>query len=177
MNMSKKIKKIIYLFITLFIIFLIAIIICLLMLKYEVEGENNMPFELSQIVVVSTAEGIEKEGDSTWNLDLIQNNDLYIHIEKNKEYKQTEIIKNVIINNFKINNQPEKGKIVIYRPSNNESKTYEYKDEYIIKDNLTYKGEENTNLKELNLANQGGVISFRCSNKDLRNILIRRYRN
>lgn len=58
---NKKLKKIVHLFIVLFIIVLIITIIGLLMLKYEVEGENNMPFELSQLVVVSTAEGIETE--------------------------------------------------------------------------------------------------------------------
>lgn len=59
--LNKKLKKIVRLFIILFIIILIITIIGLLMLKYEVEGENNMPFELSQLVVVSTAEGIETE--------------------------------------------------------------------------------------------------------------------
>lgn len=60
-DFNKKVKRIIYFFIAVFVIALIVTIICLLMLKYEVEGENNMPFELSQIVVVSSAEGITAE--------------------------------------------------------------------------------------------------------------------
>ena len=56
-------------------------------------------------------------------------------------------------------------------------KTYEYKEEYIVSDSLTYKGEETTNLKELNLANQGGVISLRYTIENLRNIFIRGCRN
>lgn len=172
--LNKKLKKIIYFFIVIFIIFLIITIISLLMLKYQVEGENNMPFELSQIIIVSTAEGIEQEGEKTWNFSLIQNNDIYIHIKKNKNYKQTEIIKNIIIDNFKINNEPAKGNIVIYKPSNNEGKIFEYNDEYIINDNLTYTGEESTDIKKSSIANQGGTIAFRCSNKDLRKLCIRR---
>lgn len=143
------------------------------MLKYEVEGENNMPFELSQIIVVSTAEGRETEGENTWNLEIAQNNDIYIHIGKNKNYRETEVIKNIIIDNFEINEKPAKGKIELYRPSNSEEKIYEYEDKYKIDDRLIYKGEENNNLKELSIANQGGIIAFRCSNKDLRKISIR----
>ena len=36
---------------------LIVVIIALLILKYEVEGEKNMPFRISKIIVVSSAEG------------------------------------------------------------------------------------------------------------------------
>lgn len=60
-DFNKKVKKIIYFFTAIFVIALIVTIICLLMLKYEVEGEDNMPFELSQIVVVSSAEGVFTE--------------------------------------------------------------------------------------------------------------------
>lgn len=29
------------------------------MIKYEVEGETNMPFKLSKVIVVGTVEGVE----------------------------------------------------------------------------------------------------------------------
>lgn len=173
-DFQKKFRKIINFFIAVFIIALVITIICLIMLKYEVEGENNMPFELSQIVTVSTAEGISTEGEATWNFDLVQNNDVYLHISKNKNYKQTEIIKNVTVNNLKINNAPQKGEIVIYRPSKDENKTYEYSNEYIVKDSLVYQGSEKSNLKELQISNQGGVITLRFCNNNLRKIFIRR---
>ncbi len=176
-DFNTKLKKIIRFFIVIFILVLIVTIICLLMLKYEVEGEDNMPFELSQIVVVSTAEGIDTEGESTWNFELVQNNDIYIQISKNKNYKQTEIIKNIIIDNFTINKAPAEGEIVIYRPSASENKTYEYLEEYIVEDSLTYQGEESTSLTALTVANQGGVISLRYTIQNLRNILIRRRRD
>ncbi len=168
-----KLKKIVYFFISVFIIALIAIIICLLMLKYEVEGENNMPFELSQMVVVSTAEGIEKDGESTWNFDLVQNNDIYLHISKNKNYTKEELIKGIKLDNFSINKSPAKGEIVLYRPSNSEDKVFEYKDEYKIKDDLFFLGTESTNLKQLEVANQGAVITFRCTNQNLRRVQLK----
>ena len=78
------------------------------MLKYAVEGENNMPFELSQLIVVSTAEGVENnKNENIWNFDLMQNNDVYLYIGKNKSYKETEIIKNITLSNFKTDNGPE----------------------------------------------------------------------
>ncbi len=172
-DFQKRFRKIINFFIAVFVVALIAIIICLIMLKYEVEGENNMPFELSQIVTVSTAEGISAEGEATWNFELVQNNDIYIHISKNKNYRETEIIKNITINNLKINNAPRQGNVVIYRPSKDENKTFEYLDEYIVNDSLVYKGDDGTNIKDLQISNQGGVISLRVSNKDLREIFIR----
>ncbi len=129
-----------------------------------------MPFELSQLVIVSTAEGREAEGENTWNFEIVQNNDVYIHIGKNKDYRETKVIKNIIIDNFEINEKPIKGKIEIYRPSESEEKIYEYEDKYKINDRLIYKGEENNNLKELSIANQGGIIAFRYSNEKLRKI-------
>lgn len=140
------------------------------MLKYEVEGENNMPFELSQIVIVSTAEGLHTDGENTWNLNLVQNNDIYLHISKNKNYREKEIIKNIVLDNFKINKEPQKGKVVIYRPSKDENKYFEYSDEYIVNESLVYVGSEEENVKELQIANQGGVIWVRYSTDDLRNV-------
>lgn len=168
MELEPKIKKIIHFFIVTFIITLVIIIVCLLMLKYAVEGEDNMPFELSQLVVVSTAEGIDKgEGENTWNFNLVQNNDIYINIAKNKNYKETEIIKKIIINNFKIEEAPKTGKLIIYRQSEDENKIFEYDEKYLINDELVYNGSEYKNEKNLEIANQGGIILFRVCNSEI----------
>lgn len=106
-------------------------------------------------------------------MNLIQNNDIYIYIAKNKSYKETEIIRNIILDNFVINSTPQKGNIVIYRPSSSEEENYEYSEEYIVEDSLIYEGDESASFKELKVSNQGGVISFRYVNENLRNILIR----
>ena len=40
----------------------------------------------------------------------MQNNDVYLYIGKNKSYKETEIIKRIIINNIKVEEGPQKRK-------------------------------------------------------------------
>ncbi|MCI8392556.1 MAG: hypothetical protein HFJ23_01485 [Clostridia bacterium] len=110
-DLGTKFKKTIRFSVVVVILALIITVICLLMLKYAVEGENNMPFELSQLIVVSTAEGVENnQNENIWNFDLMQNNDVYLYIGKNKSYKETEIIKRIIINNIKVEEGPQKRK-------------------------------------------------------------------
>lgn len=172
-EIGPKLKNVIHFVIVVMILMLVITIVCLLMLKYAVEGEASMPFELSKLIVVSTAEGIDKEEkESNWNFDLVQNNDMYIYVSKNKNYKETEIIKNISINNFKIENGPKKGKIVIYRPSKSEDKLYEYLEEYIVDNEITYTGAEKANAKNLEIANQGGIILLRFCNNEIRRIFI-----
>lgn len=103
----------------------------------------------------------------------MQNNDVYIYLSKNKNYEETEIIKSITLNNFKTENGPQIGNIQIYRPSENQDLTYEYKDEYIADNEIVYKGSEASNVKKLEVANQGGVVLFRLCNKNIRKIFIR----
>lgn len=115
-----------------------------------------------------------QSGENTWNFDLVQNNDIYLSIQKNKNYKETEIIKKVTLNNFRIENGPNIGTLKVYRPSKLEDKVYEYSDEYVIDNELIYMGAESTNAKNLEIANQGGKIMFRLCNKELRKMWSRR---
>ena len=71
-------------------------------IKYSIEGETDMAFNLSKITIVSTAEGIEKEGTEKWNLGLFQNNDIYISIEKNENNNKEEIIQNITISEIQV---------------------------------------------------------------------------
>lgn len=167
-NVNKNIKRLIKIAVTLFIVILILIIVVLLILKYQVEGEKNMPFQLSKIMIISTAEGVSKEENKiSWNLDIMQNNDIYIEITKNKNYKDTEIIDKITIDNFKMLSTPEIGEFTIYRPTTNENKTYEYLDDFIVNDKLEYIGSTQSNIKNLELANQGGMILYRYSLKNV----------
>ena len=91
-------NRFIKMFIVLFVIAIIAITVISIIVKYQVEGETNMPFEISKIMVISTAGGIQKEQtENKWDLDLIQSNDVYIDIIKNKNYNKEEIIDKIII--------------------------------------------------------------------------------
>lgn len=167
-ELRPKVKKVVQFIVTVVVVALIITTVCLLMLKYSVEGENNMPFELSQLIIFSTAEGIDTEStENLWNFDVMQNNDIYLYIAKNKSYKETEIIKNVIINNIKIEEAPKRGKIVIYRPSQKDGIVYENKDEYKIENEVTFAGSEATNAKNLEISNQGGIIMLRFCNNEI----------
>lgn len=148
------------------IIILIIAVIGLLILKYDVEGEKNMPFKLSSIIVISSAEGYqEKENQNyKWDTEIYQNNDIYLNIEKNKNYKETELIKSIQIENININKVPTIGTFGFYRTSNEEN-VFVYKEEYEIIDNLEYIGDLKTDLSNLKISNQGGTIILRAVNK------------
>lgn len=153
--------------IVIFIIAIIAIIVLSVMVRYSVEGETNLPFEISKIMIISTAGGNQKENSEIkWDLNLIQINDIYINIIKNKNYNEEEIINKVIINNFVILEEQKRGNIQIYRPSN-EWGIFSNKEEYKIQDEIIYTGAEASNLDKLEIANQGGLILLRYVNEDI----------
>ena len=167
---NKKEKKIIQTSIIAVVIVLILVIVGLLILKYQVEGETNMPFGLSRIMVFCTAEGVQKqESTAKWDMDIMQNNDVYLEITKNKNYRQTEIIDCIVLDNFKVNEEPEVGSITVYRPSIEENKTFTYSDDMEVNEELVFEGSEKSDLKNLKVANQGGTIIFRYTNKDIAN--------
>ena len=147
------------------VITIITVVVLLLMLKYEVEGETNMPFELTKIIVVSSAEGVESTEDRL-NLSLVQINDIYLQIEKNENVKKENSIKSVIIEKFYINEASKIGKGKFYRPSPNAREIFEFNDEYIT-NKIEYIGKGQSNIKELEIGNQGGIIGIRYSLNEL----------
>ena len=150
------------------VLIIIITIVALLMLRYEVEGEVNMPFNLSRIIVVSSAEGIQSENtENIWDLDIIQNNDIYLEITKNEQYKKKELIDSIILDNFKTEKQPSKGEIVVLKPTESGTGFYKVTEENIIKDQMKYTGSQETDISNLEISNQGGRIQFRYTNKNL----------
>lgn len=126
-----------------------------------------MPFLLSKIMVISTAEGVSKEEvqeGQKWNLDVMQDNDVYITINKNEEYKKEDMIEKVILENIKITKVPKKGTVKIYMPNSSAGKVYEFKQEYEVIDRLEYNGAMQSNPKTLEIGNQGGMIQIRFAN-------------
>ena len=146
------------------IITVILFVVGMLVLRYNVEGEKNMPFELSKIAIISSQEGIDDgQTDTRWSFDVHQANDLYLYIEKNNEYDKTGIIKSININNFQIETE-NKDNVKIYKPDTEEENVlFKYKDENIV-ENIEYLGDVESDLKNLKISNQGGNIAFRCSN-------------
>lgn len=159
-NINKKIFHIIMIIIIIFVILCTAGI---LVLRYQVEGEVNMPFKITKISIIESVEGIETENVSEkWNLNINQNNDIYVYVEKNANYGKTEIIDEIQINNITINKQNDKGQIKLYKPVVDEKRMFINNVENEIKE-LTYKGDLESNIKEQKISNQGGIIAFRYS--------------
>ena len=154
-------KKIIHIIIIIGIIFAILCVTGILVLRYQVEGETNMPFKITKISIVESVEGIENQGTpEKWNLNVNQNNDIYIYIEKNSNYGKTEIIEDIQISNIKANKQNEKGELKLYKPVTDEKRMFINSAENEITE-ITYKGELQSNIKEQKISNQGGIVAFR----------------
>lgn len=153
---------------------IIAIIVAMLffsgmiVLKYSVEGETNMPFNLSKIIVISSIDGTEKDaGENRWAFDVEQNADVYLYIEKNEKYKKQEAIKSILIDNIKVEKQEEVGTTNFYRPNISEAgSTFSNSEENRVQ-NIEYQGAMEADLKNLKIANQGGVVIFRCATNNI----------
>lgn len=125
------------------------------LLIYQEEGEINIPFKLSKIVIVSGTDGIQTANAETkWAIDVNQNNDIYIYIDKNKNYGKTELIENVKISNFKIVKETEKGEIKIYKTTTEENKMFNNTQDFEINE-LMYVGDIESNIKQSKISNQG----------------------
>ena len=165
---NKSTKKIIHVIIIIVIIFAVFCVAGVLALKYQVEGEANLPFEITKISIIESVEGIENSGhEERWNFNVNQNNDIYIQIQKNDQYKQNSNIKNITFENFNIqkNNGNGAEKIKLYR-ANSEGKIVE-DDAHLVNNTLNYKGAKENNLDSLEILNQGGIILLRSVNQNV----------
>ena len=174
------------------IILVVAIIIAIAVfkvIKYEVEGEKNMPFQLGKIIVISSAtinsaeenntaqtaeDGTVKEENAEqqiekfiWNENVIQTNDVYVYIDKNENNKEEQLIKNVKIENIQFLKNVNIGKIQVYMPSSVEGVLYKYINDYVVNSTLTYRGAEKDDKKNLEIGNQGGCVYFSFANVGL----------
>lgn len=165
--MDKKRKETIKFFIAILILLLIIGVVVSIVIKYQVDGETSMPFELSKIAIISTAEGEqnpENVENTKWNLDVNQNNDIYFYITKNEDSNKIAIINSVTIDNIVISSNPSKGNVKIYMPNSGEGRRFAYDESFIVEESLTYIGSKETDEKALTIGNQGGTISIRIAN-------------
>lgn len=157
-NLNKKIFHVIMIAV---IILAILCIAGILVLRYQVEGELNMPFKITKISIIESVEGTENQGTTEkWNLTVNQNNDIFIYIQKNSSYGKTEIIEEVKINNIVTKKQNEKGEIKLYKPVGDENRIFINTTENEITE-ITYTGDLKSNMQEQKISNQGGKVAFR----------------
>lgn len=176
--MKDKIKafmntKQFHIFMVIFIIFIIISIFGLISLKYNVEGEVNLPFYLSKISVISSVEGIDDKSDSEnkWNLNVNQNNDIYLYIKKNDNYKDTEIIKSIRLDNFNIENNTKVGNIMLLKPDSTvDSVIFKNTTENEV-NSIEFMGSIDSSIKDLKISNQGGLVIFRYAINNIGNYI------
>lgn len=157
-------NKMLKLSLTIAITISVIFIAMMWLLTYHEEGETNIPFKISKIILVSSTDGVQNNNSQTqWAIDVNQNNDIYLYIDKNKNYGKTELIENVKITNFNITKETEKGEIKIYKPTTEENKMFNNSQEFEVKE-LTYNGDLESNIKQSKISNQGGLIVFRSAN-------------
>ena len=156
-------------YIIIFFLILVFSTTFFIMYKYHVEGEKNMPFNITKLIVVSSAKNEDIEiNENAYQANVIQKNDIYIAIEKNKEYSKEEAIKKISFNNFNVVEPGNKGVIKFYRTSQGENE-FEYVENYEIKESEDYIGAKETNLKleNMTISNQGGLIELSAIIADL----------
>ncbi len=164
-RLSMKVFHLCIIFIIIFSIFFVAI---MFILNYNEKGESNMPFNISKISIISTVDGQNNDSlDFRWNINTTVNNDIYIYIEKNNSFKKTETISNITLSNFSFMQEPKIGNLKIYKPNEQNNNIIFQNSAENETTNLNFTGEKETNLKNMHISNQGGIIGFRCSNNDL----------
>ena len=150
------------------IVILLILTAVVVVYKYSIEGENNMPFKLSRILIVSTAGSEDNQPVEATEGTVVQNNDVYIEVQKNEEYKQDAVIKTIEIANIQLTQLPIKGEVKTYIPSTKEDGKFTYSDEFLLQGNsLTYRGASKTDTSALEINNQGGVILIGFGNTNL----------
>lgn len=175
--MKDKIKRIIntkqfHICMVAFIMFAILFVVGIVTLKYNVEGEGNLPFHVSKISIISNVEGVDVEDNTNkWNLQVNQNNDIYLYIKKNNDYKDTEIIESVKLDNFNIEQNSKIGEIKLLKPDSNiESVIFKNTAENEV-DEIEYIGSMDSSIKELKISNQGGLVIFRYAINNIGNYI------
>ena len=168
---NEKRKQTIKFCIAISVLVIIVLIVISLIVKYQVEGEKNLPFKLSKIIMISTAEGIEyeKKVSQEWNLSIYQNNDIYLYIKKNEDYKYTETIADIKLENFNITQSPKVGQIKLLKPDADAENVIFRNSTENETQSIIYEGDIESNMKLMKVSNQGGLVVFRYAISELGN--------
>lgn len=156
-----------------FVALLIFLIMCVIsiMIKYDVEGEKELPFSIEKILLVSTVDGVNQDDPNNfWNIAVTQVNDSYIYINKTIDDENT-TIKEIRLENFNLVQAPQKGNVKILKPTGDLQNLYTYSEYDYFNESITYLGATIDNMKTTEIANTGGMLGFRTSLGDLGNFI------
>lgn len=173
--LKEKIKQItntkqFHMCMVLVIIVAILFVAGVISLKYNVEGEGTPPFTISKVSVISSVDGTDVEGsEEKWNLKVNQNNDIYLYIKKNEDYKYTETIADIKLENFNIVQSPKVGQIKLLKPDADAENVIFRNNGENETQNIIYQGDIESNIKLMKVSNQGGLVVFRYVISELGN--------
>ena len=150
------------------IVVVIAVaVLGIVLLKYHVEGEKDMPYVLKEINIVSTATGKnETTEESKWNLIISQNTDVYMDLERNSEYKSNENLRSIKIQDVKIN---DLGKYThkLYLPTEKGEDIFEYIEENLAPEVIEYNVGNVKDVKKRTITSEGGIIALSFAIKNM----------
>lgn len=152
------------------IVVLLILTAVVVVYRYSVEGEENMPFKLSKILVVSSIVSEDNNNPESTEGTLVQNNGVYLEIQKSEKYNKDAIIKTAEIANIQITKMPLVGDVNLYFPSSpiTNEKAFTYSDDYILEGNsLKYNGSNKNDASTLEINNQGGMIAIAFGNNQI----------
>lgn len=167
--MQTQIKEKIKTSIAAIVLIILIFIAITITYKYSIEGETNMPFKLSKIVIGSMVVSSDNPiANDVLENEIVQNNGVYFEIKKNEKYEKEATIKSIEISNIQVIKKPQKGDVKVYIPNTTENKKFTYSDNYILEGNsLTYKGASKSDTTTLEINNQGGIIGIAFGNTKL----------
>lgn len=144
---------------------IIFLVVVLIMARYEEEGEKEIPFYISKILLVSSVDGEAKENETNiWDIEVSQVNDVYVYLNRGGNKEET--IKSVSFQNFKNNLNPESN-FKVYRPTGDLEKLYTYSEEDYRNSIIEFLGTIKDDMKNLEIANIGGMCGFRIANENI----------
>lgn len=153
-----------------FILITITVVISIV-IKYDVEGEKEIPYKLEKIEITShiDANDNEEKTENIWDVNLKEDNNVYVFLTKrNEDVKET--IKEVKLSNFKVTEKSKVGEVKIYRPTGDLGNSlYTQSEQNYLNSEIIYLGDKVDTLKNLEIRNEGGMLGFRVSLENLGN--------
>lgn len=165
---EKQKSKKIYISIALVVIVIILAVVGSKLLQYSEEGEQNLPFKIEKMTIISSADGKGIEGtENRWDFEIIQNNDVYFEINEIKNETRTDSFKKITLQNFNIIENPQIGEIKFYHPVKDKDLIYVYKDENLANEKIEYTVSGNNNVKKQEITKEEAIVSFSSCNSNL----------
>ncbi|MBE5821714.1 MAG: hypothetical protein E7311_03890 [Clostridiales bacterium] len=162
----------------------IVILVILIMIVIAIISGNNeteiIPFQITNITITSNANANSNNSEPSkkWNLNIYQNNDIYIEFagvqDSEKISKKNSRIKEIYVENFTNSQGPILGSsISMYKLSDDENKLFEFNDTYRFENKLNFEVvEKDASPYKKQVNKNNGQICFSVVNNNIKNIEI-----